>query len=105
MGISIPSMLILISAVIVGVLGMAHLILTFNGPKLQPRDSNLKPLMESAHPGVTRQTTMWRAWLGFNASHSLGALLFAAIYGFLAVEQPTLLFDSIYLQALGGVGK
>lgn len=96
-------MLVLISAGIVGLLGLAHLILTFNGPKLQPRDPKVRPLMESVHPGITRQTTMWRAWLGFNSSHSLGALLFAAVYGYLAVVQSTLMFDSIYLQALGVV--
>lgn len=44
---------------------------------------------------------MWRAWLGFNASHSLGAMLFGSIYGYLALQHPELLFGSVFLQALG----
>ena len=33
---------------------------------------------------ITPQTTLWRAWIGFNASHSLAAILFglAKLYWF-----------------------
>ena len=44
---------------------------------------------------------MWRAWIGFNASHSLGLVLFALIYGYLALAAPALLFSSIFLRAVG----
>jgi hypothetical protein len=44
---------------------------------------------------------MWRAWVGFNASHSLGALLFGTIYGYLAVVHRALLFQSWFLLSLG----
>jgi hypothetical protein len=92
--------LILISASIVGLLGSAHLLLTFFGPKLRPRDPALQMQMQQVHPVITRQTTMWRAWLGFNASHSLGAMLFGLLYGRLALVHPALLFDDVWL--LGG---
>ena len=34
-----------------------------------------------AHDSVllTRRTTLWLAWVGFNLSHSLGAILFGAV--------------------------
>jgi len=44
---------------------------------------------------------MWKAWIGFNASHSLGAILsvrFSAIWRF---EQPMLLFHSYFLGFTG----
>lgn len=44
---------------------------------------------------------MWKAWAGFNASHSMGAILFGLIYGYLALMQGALLFQSVFLQAVG----
>ena len=31
-------------------------------------------------PLLTKETSVWNAWVGFNASHSLGAMLVAAVY-------------------------
>jgi hypothetical protein len=44
---------------------------------------------------------MWKAWVGFNASHSFGAILFGAVYDYLAVVQSTFLFRSQFLLGLG----
>ena len=44
---------------------------------------------------------MWKAWVGFNASHSLGAVLFALVYGYLALADPAFLFGSWFLIAVG----
>ena len=93
--------LIAASAAIILVLGLIHLLYTFHGPKLHPRDPDLQERMRSVSPVITRQTTMWKAWIGFNASHSYGAILFGAIYGYLALVQRTLLFQSTYLLMLG----
>ena len=97
----LAQMLMLLSAATLLLLGTAHLIYTFSGDKLKPRDRDLQHAMMQDHPRITRQTTMWRAWVGFNASHSMGAMLFGLIYGFLAIAQPTLLFSSIYLLSVG----
>lgn len=77
--------LVIIGAAIFGILGTLHLIYTFLTPRFDPRDSSLRSVMENTAPRLTRETTMWRAWVGFNASHSLGAMLFAAIYIPLAI--------------------
>ena len=29
---------------------------------------------------------MWRAWVGFNATHGFGLILFGALYGYLAIR-------------------
>lgn len=97
------SLLVATSAGIVGFLGAAHLALTYVGPKLLPRDPSLIEAMKSVHPVITRQTTMWKCWIGFNASHSLAALLFGAVYVYLALAQTELLLSSTYLQIVGFV--
>ncbi len=59
--------------------------------------------MQAVHPRITRQTTMWKAWVGFNATHSMGAMLFGWVYGYLALEQPHVLFGSAFLMLTGVV--
>jgi hypothetical protein len=93
--------LVAASAAIVLLLGLAHLLFTFRGPKLLPRDPALLARMREVSPVITRQTTMWKAWIGFNASHSYGLILFGAVYGELALAHGDVLFGSVFLLALG----
>ena len=44
---------------------------------------------------------MWKCWIGFNASHSLGAILFGIVYGYLALAHSQLLFQSPFLLVVG----
>lgn len=97
----LAQVLMTVSAAIVFMLGTLHLLYTFRGPKLTPRDPALRTSMEQVSPVITRETTMWRAWIGFNATHSIGAMLFGSIYGYLAIAHAALLFQSAYLLALG----
>jgi hypothetical protein len=96
-------LLIAAAAVIMLSLGTAHLVFTFHGSKLRPRDPALEARMRAVSPGISSQTTMWRAWVGFNASHSFGAMLFGTVYGHLALAEPAALFGSGFLAAVGGV--
>jgi hypothetical protein len=97
----LPTSLLAGSAAIILLLGLAHLLFTFNGTKLVPRDSELQARMREVSPFISRETSMWKAWVGFNASHSFGAILFGAIYGYLAVFHGALLFQSVFLLSLG----
>jgi hypothetical protein len=97
----IPISLMTLSALVILTLGTLHLVYTFRGPKLTPRDPALQARMTEVHPVITRQTTMWRAWVGFNASHSMGAMLFGLVYGFLGNAYPEILFQSPFLLAVG----
>ena len=89
------------SAGVILTLGILHLVYTFWGPKLRPRDPALQVSMSKISPVITKETTMWRAWVGFNASHSMGAILFGLIYGYLAIAQSQLLFQSPFLLIVG----
>lgn len=93
--------LIAASAALVAALGLAHGWFTFRGRHFHPRDAALQQRMQEVAPVLTRQTTMWRAWVGFNASHSLGALLFGAVYANLALAHGPVLFGSPFLLGLG----
>jgi hypothetical protein len=97
----VAPLLIAAAAAIILVLGLTHLLFTFHGPKLHPRDSEFHAKLKQASPVITRETTMWKAWVGFNASHSFGAILFGAVYGYLALAHSAFLFQSWFLLLLG----
>ena len=97
----IAIVLMVTSAAILLALGTVHLIYTFVGPKLTPRDPTLQTRMSEVSPVITKETTIWRCWIGFNASHSMAAMLFGLMYGYLAIVHSSLLFSSPYLLVLG----
>ena len=99
----IPQLLVAAAAAILLLLGLLHLIYTFRGPKLLPRDPALQARMAEVPPVISRETTMWKAWIGFNASHSYGALLFGLIYAYLALVHAEFLFASTFLLCVGGL--
>lgn len=67
------------------VLGSVHLLYTFFTKRLHPRDPAVTTAMEQTSPQLTKQTTLWRAWVGFNASHSTGAIFFGFVMCFAAL--------------------
>lgn len=93
--------LMVVSASIVFTLGAIHIVYTFWGPKLTPRDPALEISMSQTSPVISKETTMWRCWVGFNASHSLGLILFGLIFGYLAWAHAPLLFHSPFLLVVG----
>ena len=97
----IAEMLLAASGSIILALGAAHLVFTFWGTKLTPRDPNLQEAMKAVSPVITHDTTMWKAWVGFNASHSLGAIFIGQSFVYLAFAQAQLFFGSVYLQVVG----
>ena len=98
---AIASYLIAASGAIFLLLGAGHLLLTYLGQLLSPRDATLRTHMRQSYPVITRETTMWSAWQGFNASHSLGAMFFGAAYLDLALAHLTWLAQDKVLQAVG----
>lgn len=98
---TLAPLLIAGSAAIVMLFGLLHLLYTFHGPKLLPRDHDLEARMQEESPVITRETTMWECWVGFNASHSYGLILFGAVYGYLSLAHSAFLFRSMFLLSLG----
>jgi len=94
-------LLMVVSAFIILALGLIHLVYTFWGPKLLPRDAALIDAMKAVPLAITSNTTVWKAWIGYNASHSMALILFGLVYGYLAIVQPNALFGSSFLQLVG----
>jgi len=90
-----------LSASITFTLGVVHLAYTFWGTQLTPRDPALQVSMSQIAPVMTNETTIWRCWVGFNATHSIGLILFGLVFGFLAVAHGQLLFQSPFLLVVG----
>lgn len=86
--------LLLLGASTFALLGTIHLIFTFVGARFEPRDLKLMESMKVVSPRISGQTTMWAAWIGFNASHSLGAMTFAFLYLYLGLFHYELLQQS-----------
>lgn len=97
--------LIVTGALLFGVLGTVHLAFTFMTDNFNARDAATTAAMKTSHPVLTRRTTVWKAWVGFNASHSLGAMLFAAIYLVLALGHMPMLSQSPALVWIGVAGS
>ena len=99
--ISLAQKLMAGSAALLFLLGAVHLLYTFRGNRLFPRDTHLERQMHLVAPVLTRRTTMWDAWIGFNASHSAGAMFFGLVYGYLALRHSEILFRSAFLISVG----
>ena len=100
---SAANLLVASGAGLMSVLGCVHLFFTYRSNKLDPRDPAVREAMERVHPVITRQTTVWRATKGYNASHSLGLIAFGLTYGYLALQRPEVLSGSWFLLAWGMV--
>lgn len=76
----IEQILLIVGSAIFGILGGIHLYYTFFTNKFMSRDRKVAEAMQATSPVLTNQTSMWSAWIGFNASHSLGAIIIAVFY-------------------------
>ena len=101
----VPRILIVLGASVIGLLGSIHLVYTFFTTKFDSRDPAASAAMKATSPILTRRTTLWRAWIGFNASHALGLLLFAATYLVLAIGHMSVLRDSTALRWLSVIAS
>lgn len=92
--------LIIIGASIFGILGTIHLLYTFFTTKFDAYDSSVTEAMKGTSPIITKETTIWKAWVGFNASHSLGAILVAGVYLPLSVSYFNIIQQSLWFSVL-----
>jgi len=92
--------LLIIGASIFGVLGTTHLMYTFFTNKFEAHDSSVTEAMKGTSPILTKETSVWEAWVGFNASHSLGAMLVAAVYIPLTTSYFNVIQQSVWFSIL-----
>ncbi len=73
-----------LGAFVFGYLWVIHLYFTFITNKFSSTDSGLIGSMKSSSPILTGDTTIWKAWIGINASHSSGAIFISVMNMYLA---------------------
>lgn len=96
-------LLIATSAIIVLAMGTGHLILTLFSPAFEPRDPAVKAAIADAPVRFSRLLLLGKANTGFNASHSLGVMVFGALYAYLALAHTAMFFASPFLMVFGAV--
>lgn len=83
------------------VLGLLHTAYTisdtYNPKKLIPYKPGIMGLMKESTLAITKETNMWRAWVGFNISHGVGLLFFSATYLYLSILHINFLENSLFL--------
>lgn len=78
-------------------LGSLHLYYTFFSDKFSSRNEKMIGEMKISFPNLTKETTMWKAWIGFNASHSSGAMFIGLMNIYLALYYfPILVNDHFF---------
>ena len=81
-------------------LGTLHLYYTFFSGKFAARNKAVVTEMKNTSPVLTNETTMWNAWIGFNASHSAGVIFIGLINIILVVQYFSVLQNSLVIQLL-----
>lgn len=83
-----------------GILHTAYTIAdTYNPKKLIPYKSGVMGLMKESTLAITKETNVWRAWVGFNISHGIGILFFSATYLYLSISHAFLLESSLFFMS------
>ena len=75
-----------IGSAILVFLGTIHLYYTFFSNKFSSSNTDVIVGMKNSSPRLTNETTMWKAWIGFNASHSSGAIFIGILNLFLSIK-------------------
>jgi hypothetical protein len=79
------------------ILGAIHLFCTFFSNKFSSRNQSVNEEMKTSFPVLTNKTTIWKLWVGFNASHSLGAIYIGVINIFLVAQNSCALNSSLFV--------
>ncbi len=89
-----------IGSAIIGLMGLLHLRITLGTNKLFPRNEKLINDMQNTPLLMTEKLTMWKSWVGFNATHGTGAAFIGIINFYLALNNFSFLSSSQFLLLL-----
>lgn len=93
---------VIIGASIFVLLGSIHAVYTFqdldNPRNFTPRDENLWDAMQKSTVALHPKINLWKAWIGFNFSHSLGLLMFGGAFLYIGIFHLSLFEQLILLK-------
>jgi hypothetical protein len=93
----------IMGAAIFLILGVFHGVMTLqdliNPRTFTPPDQSLRQAMQESSIAIDPQTNLWKAWLGFNLSHSLGLVMFGGALVIIGIFYFPIFSDSYWLQS------
>ncbi|MBA3784512.1 MAG: hypothetical protein H0X15_03080 [Acidobacteria bacterium] len=95
-------LLLIVGSSIFVLLGVVHGVLTLqdigNPRNFTPRDAGLRTAMQQSTIALHPKINLWRAWLGFNFSHSLGLFMFGGAFLYVGIFHSLLFSQTPLLQ-------
>ena len=79
------------------ILASIHLFYTFFTNKFNSRNETVMSEMKKSNFILTKETTFWKAWIGFNASHASGVLFIGIVNFYLSFKHFELLRTNDFL--------
>lgn len=96
--------LIVMAAYVFLVMGVAHGALTLGDLKrpkaFTPRDASVRQVMQQSSIALHPAINLWKAWLGFSMTHSLGLALFGGGFLYVGLFEPNAFATSWLLQVV-----
>jgi len=87
-----------IGSIIIAAMGFLHLRATLFTNKLFPQNEKLIEEMKTSSLILTNKLTMWKSWIGFNATHSSGAIFIGVLNFYLALSYFEILQSDYFLR-------
>lgn len=95
--------LLAVAGAIVLLMGVGHFVLTLRDvwkpTFFTPTEDSVRLAMQGAELKFDRRINLWESWLGFNLSHSMGAMMFGGVLLFVALTHLDAFLQSHALQA------
>lgn len=96
--------LLTVAGIVILLMGTGHLVLTLRDvwkpTAFTPTDDSVRLAMQGAQLRFSRRINLWEAWLGFNISHSMGAMMFGGALLFAAQAHLEAFLASTFLQTM-----
>ena len=82
------------------IMGTLHLYGTLFTPFMHPRNEKLIPEMKLATLKMSDKLTLWKSWIGFNATHSAGVIFLGASNLYITSKYGEILQHDLILPSL-----
>ena len=95
-------LLIVIASIPFLLFGVGHGVITLRDLRhpraFTPPDATLRQAMQQSSMRFRRDVNLWKAWLGFNLTHSLGLAVFGAVFLYVGILAPDTFASSVLVQ-------
>ena len=84
-------------SLLIAAMGLLHLRITLAGKKMHPRNEKLIDEMNISPLILSSKLTMWKSWIGFNATHSSGTIFIGVVNYYIALSYFDILQTDYFL--------